>query len=367
MNDSLKPPVSFDPSVETVPDDEQQTLDELNVTLGKIREKTLADTGHPMRSVHAKSHGYLVGELMIEENLPPEYAQGLFAASGRYEVLMRFSTNPGDILNDKVSAPRGLAIKVLGVSGPKLIGADSTQDFVFADGPAFSAATPKKFLQNLKMLAGTTDKAEGAKIALSATLQAAEKVVEALGGKSTTLVSLGGHAETNVLGESYFSQAPLRFGSYIAKLCAVPASAPLTDLVDAPVDLKDKPNGLREAVVDFFSKNGGQWALKAQLCRDLKSMPIEDASAEWSEDDSQYVTVGIISVEPQQAWSEARATAVDDGMLFSPWHGLQAHQPLGGVMRVRRSAYEKSAEFRAARLGHPIAEPSSFESLQRDL
>jgi len=45
---------------------------------------------------------------------------------------MRFSTLPGDVLDDSVSTPRGLAMKVIGVEGERLEGSegDVTQDFV---------------------------------------------------------------------------------------------------------------------------------------------------------------------------------------------------------------------------------------------
>ena len=100
-----------------------------------------------------------------------------------------------------------------------------------------------------------------------------------------------------------------------------------------------------------------------QLCTDLDKMPVEDASVEWPEQDSPYVAVARISVPPQQAWSEARSAAVDDGYSFSPWHGLAAHQPLGSVMRARKAAYQASAEFRAERNGRPLAEPTELDSL----
>jgi len=32
------------------------------------------------------------------------------------------------------------------------------------------------------------------------------------------------------------------------------------------------PNGLREAVLDFFGKNGCVWEVRAQLCTDLEHM-----------------------------------------------------------------------------------------------
>lgn len=65
----------------------------------------------------------------------------------------------------------------------------------------------------------------------------------------------------------------------------------------------------------------------------------------------------MITVKPQSAWSKARALAVDDGISFSPWHGLAAHRPLGGIMRARKAAYEMARRFRAERNGRVIQEP----------
>ena len=358
-------PVRYDPALEHIADDEQETTREIAATMAKIREKTYADSGHALRSVHAKSHGFVTGRLTVADGLPPELAQGLFAKPGTFAVVMRFSTNPGDILDDKVSAPRGLAVKVIGVEGERLPGSEgqATQDWVLINGPAFSAPGPKQFLSSLKKLAATTDKAEGAKKALSATLQAAEKVLEAFGGQSTTLVSMGGQPETNVLGETYYSQAPLRHGDHVAKLAVAPASDGLKALTDAPVDLDDRPNGLRDAVVDFFARNGAEWNVQVQLCTDLDKMPIEDASVVWPQDLSPYVTVARITAGPQDAWNDERAKAIDDGMLFTPWHGLAAHRPLDAVMRSRKMAYEASARFRAEKNGRKIDEPSGVDGL----
>jgi hypothetical protein len=44
-------------------------------------------------------------------------------------------------------------------------------------------------------------------------------------------------------------------------------------------------------------------------------------------------------------------------MSFSPWHGLAAHRPLGGIMRARRGAHEMTKEFRAEKNGRVIEEP----------
>jgi hypothetical protein len=360
MKEPPRAPVRYSPAVERPETDEAETTQGLVETMRYINEKTLADGGHAIRSVHAKSHGLLQGYLEVDANLPGELAQGLFANPGRYPVVMRLSTIPGDILDDSVSTPRGLAIKIVGVEGERLEGSegDVTQDFVLINGPAFSAPNPKKFLSGLKLLARTTDRAEGLKKILSAVMRQVQKVIVATTGQpNVTVATLGGQPETHILGETFYSQAPLRFGDFIAKISAAPISPELTTLTDAPLNVNGVPNGLREAVIDFFRKNSGVWEVRAQLCTDLELMPIENAAVIWPEAISPYRAVARITVQPQLAWSAARSAAIDDGMSFAPWHGLAAHRPLGGIMRVRKIVYEMARKFRAEANRRIIQEP----------
>jgi hypothetical protein len=365
MTESLQvTPLPFDPAFEQVPDDEAKTIASLIEAMREITETTYANGGHAIRSVHAKSHGLLMGEIEVLPNLPAELAQGAFAQPGRMPVVMRFSTNPGDILDDKVSTPRGLAIKLIGVEGERLPNSDGlTQDFVMVNAPAFMVPTPKAFLSSVKLVAKTTDRAPRAKQALSAVLRGAESLIEKAGGESATLKGMGGHPTTNLLGETFYSVVPVLYGRYYAKLSVVPVSPELEALTDQNVDLSDKPNGLREAINAHFAQHGGTWELRVQLATDIDKMPIEDASVVWPEDVSPYVTVARIEVKPQTAWSEARAAVVDDEMAFSPWHGLAAHRPLGGIMRARKPAYEMSSSFRARHNGCPMHEPRSLDAL----
>ncbi len=351
-------PLHYVPSVEQPEDGESETIAALTETLMRISATTWAEEERAIRSVHAKGHAVLRGTLEVAPGLPPELAQGLFAQGGRYDVALRLSTSPGDIMDDHVSTPRGLAIKVYGVEGAQLSGSatDTTQDFLFVDGPAFLVATPAKFLANLKLLAATTDKAEGLKRAFSATARGLESVVEAMGGKSSKLISLGGHALTNPLGETYFTQVPSRYGDYIAKFSVAPVSPELTALSDAPVDLADRPNGLRDAVAAHFASAGGVWELRVQLCTDLDAMPVEDASVAWPEADSPYRAVARLTVAPQPSWGADGVAANDAGLAFSPWHGLVAHQPLGGIQRARRPVYAALADERGTRSGCPFHE-----------
>jgi hypothetical protein len=358
-------PVEFNPGMEVAEADEAATKEGLVTTLQKISQTTFHDGGHALRSVHAKSHGLLLGQLQVLPQLPETLAQGLFANSGEWPVVMRYSTIPGDLLDDSVSTPRGLAIKVVGVPGDRLAGSegDSTQDFVLVNGPVFAAPGPKKFLGSLKLLATTTDKAPGLKKVLSAVLRGTERALEAVGGESGILKSLGGHPETHLLGDTYYSQVPILYGRYIAKIAVVPVSPELTVLTDAALNVNGKPHGLRDAIVDFFATHAETWEIRVQLCTDLHTMPIEDASVAWPEDESPYLAVARIVVPKQVGWSDARSAAIDDRMAFSPWHGIAAHRPLGAVMRVRKAAYTASAKFRAVSNRVAIREPKSAADL----
>lgn len=349
-------PIRYDPSLETLEPDEAETFASLVETLHGINETTLADGGHPLRSVHAKSHALLKGEMRVLDNLRPELAQGLFASPGTYRVMLRLSTNPGDVLPDSVSTPRGMALKVTDVEGERLPGSEdgTAQDFVMASGPAFTAPNPKKFASSLKLLAKTTDKAPSLKAALSTVLRGVEKALESVGGQSPTLLSMGGFPKTNILGETFYSQVPHRFGDYVAKISVAPVSPDLLALKDAPIDTSDAPDALRDAVRAHFHEHGGEWEVRVQLCTDLESMPIEDASVVWPEDQSPYRAVARIQVAPQAGWDEALSTEIDDGVAFSPWQGLVAHRPLGGIMRSRKPAYEMSSGFREAHTGCPM-------------
>lgn len=350
-------PLRFSPSVEEIQDDEPKVNAELVEQLLKISHITYEDGHKALRSVHAKSHGLLEGTLTVVGGLPSVLAQGLFSAPGTYRTVARFSTSPGDLLPDSVSTPRGLALKIHDVPGERLPGAEetATQDFLLVTGKAFLAPDARHFLRSLKLLAATTDKATGLKVVLSRLLRGTESALEAVGGESGTLKGLGGYPETHILGESFFSQVPLRYGDYIAKIGVVPASPALAALADAPLELDRDPDALRHAVRDFFATQGGAWDLQVQLCTDLQDMPVEDASKAWDEAKSPYVTVARLELPAQDSWSAALRQSIDEGAAFSPWHCLAAHQPLGSIMRARRTAYPASARFRLEKNGCPFS------------
>ena len=356
MSIPIPPPVRYDPSLDPIEDDEAELAQALSETFTKIQQTTYEEEGRPLRGVHAKTHGLLKAKMEVPEGLPKTLSQGVFSRPGQFDVLMRFSTSPADLMSDKVSTPRGLAIKILGVDGQRLEGSEdgTTQDFLFANGPTFSAPNAKVFLANLKMLAATTDKAEGAKRGLSAVLRATEAALEAIGAKSATLTSLGGQPATHILGETYFSQLPQRFGDFIAKFQVAPLSDNLKALEDQTVALGQSDTILRDEVVKFFEMQSATWEVRAQLCTDLDDTPIDKPSKAWDEKISPFLGIARISAPQQLAWSDTRERDLGDTLGFSPWHGIETHRPLGAMMRIRKSVYERAQVFRSQHSPLPL-------------
>ncbi len=362
----------YTPEVEQPAPEEHVIFDELSRTMQHITRSMAARYRHAYRPVHAKSHGVLVGTLEVPANLPEHLAQGLFAKPGSYPVILRFSTNPGDMLADNVSSPRGIAIKILGTAGEVLPNhaGNTTQDIVCVNTDAFSAPDPAGFLEQIKLFDKTLDTPEGVKHAVSVTARAVNATIGVVGLHSATLEGVGAPA-VHILGESFTTVVPVRFGDYVAKLGIAPASESLKKLKDEAVDLDADYNALAELIYKFFRHGTAVWEVRAQLAltpepgtdEKKNQFPIEDASKQWPADLSPWQTIGRITGLPQNSYSDKRQLFVDEQLSFSPWHGLEAHRPLGGIMRSRLKAYEEAAQYRAERNEHPPVEPKSIDEV----
>ena len=361
--DAAEPRPTFQPFMHDLTvahPDEERLGREIDETMAQIRETTFENSGHATRSVHAKGHGILQAELEIFEGLPP-LAQGIFSRPGNHQVIMRFSTTPGDLLSDNVSTPRAVAFKVLDVEGERLPDSEASrsQDFIMVNDPTFNAPDAATFVKAFKPLAATTDRMEGFKKIFSTALRGVEMAVEAVGGESAKLKAFGGEPRRHILGETFFNQLPLRYGDNIAKLSLAPISEELKALTDKQLEDGDDPDALRSAVRSFFEQHSGEWEVRVQLCTNLTDMPIEKADAEWDEKQSPYLPVAILRAARQDSWPDQRATDIEDGLGFSPWNGVVEHWPLGSLNRIRKVVYEHSQQFRSERNRCPVHERKS--------
>ncbi len=128
--------------------DEAVVFDEWSRIMQHITRTMARRYRHAYRPVHTKSHGVVVGTLSIASGLPEPLRPGLFAAPGSNPVIMRFSTNPGDLLADDVSSPQGLAVEISNVDGETVAShtGQPTPDLMCIIRTHFQPVTPRASL-----------------------------------------------------------------------------------------------------------------------------------------------------------------------------------------------------------------------------
>src|ERR1700686_1929780 len=106
--------------------------------------------GSARRDAHPKAHGCVRAEVHVFETIPDALAKGMFIPGKSYEAWIRFSNGSSDPTRADIKRDaRGMAIKVLGVPGKKLLQDEeqaTTQDFIMINHPVFFATDPARYL-----------------------------------------------------------------------------------------------------------------------------------------------------------------------------------------------------------------------------
>ncbi len=351
-------PLPYHPDIESIDPGEPALFDRIAAVMragGKVARDGAGPGG---RLSHVTTIAALKGEVTILPDLAPELAQGLFVPGRAYPVVARLSHLPGEDLDDRgVSSHRGLSIKLFGVAGAPLAGHEGgTQDFVLENVAEFNVATPAQFLLAISTVEAAAPLPQGAKATVSAAARGVNRALGAVGLASPNLDILG-HPRRHPLAEPFHSQAPIRWGGHVAKLAAFPAE----DQRDLPFDA-DAPDALREATAAHIAEHGATYMLAAQLWTDADAMPIENARTPWPEELSPHRPVATLRFPPQASASPTRIAAID-ALAFSPAHAIQAHRPLGGIMRSRIALYTALGLERRRVAGVPTTEPTSPDAI----
>ena len=358
--------VRYSEGLESQRPDEDDLIDKMVKVLHSNNEWAFKKYHHGIRDAHAKSHGILGGELTVYPDLPDELRHGLFATPATYPVIARLSTTAGAIRSDQIRGVHGLGIKVLGVHGPRALPDDTatTQDFVLVTHREFPFADVHAYYVKGMPLAWLLARLpDPALKVITDSLAAAGRVLPMVGLSLPMALAVFTPPNTHILGDIFYSSAPLRYGDYVAKLCVAPLSKSVTSLQGRPVSRAAGGNAYRDEVVEFFRDNTAEYELRVQLCTDIATMPIEDASVEWPESASPYVGVAKITYPVQDAYSPERQVFGDDVLSFNSWRALAAHRPMGSINRLKQQVYEASSNFRHEKNDVPRLEPTDIAEL----
>jgi hypothetical protein len=253
-----------------------------------------------------------------------------------------------------------MAIKLLNVDGVPLLPpfGSPTQDFLMINQPVFAFANVEDYLALMQALTqGAGDSAAGffSRIRripgpggtpvpdltdpVSARAARTFKLVQAINSASFQ------PAPASPVDNDYFSAAPFLFGEdHVMKFAALP----LNRSTDLP-KLTDGDNYLRKALHERLKPGGDdvvfQFAVQVRTANQLQGKietEIEDACVKW--DDSLHV-VATLTIPPQDIDAPERR-ALCEKLFFTPWHGIDAHRPLGGINRLRKAVYDASAQLR---------------------
>jgi hypothetical protein len=357
--------IRYADGVEEIQPNEDQLTDETVESMARLNRFMFEKHRHAIRDAHAKSHGVLRGELQIYPNLPEHLAQGMFREARTYPVIIRLSSAPGAVSSDKMPANKGLAIKIIGVEGEKFLADQKdeiTQDFLLVNDTIIPTGDIKSYHDmqlKLEQLAYTPEILQQT---FANATNLATKALNAV-GIHPNINPLGpGDQNYHLLGETYHTLGAIRYGDYVAKLSLAPLSENVKALTCQPVDVQEDGTW-RDLVVDFFGTQGAEYELRAQLTNDLKTMPVEDASVEWPEEQSRHQPIGKIVIPAQDAYSPARRVFADDVLSFNPFHCLPEHLPLGSINRARIKAYETSSAYRHRMNAQPRREPRDINEL----
>jgi hypothetical protein len=352
--------IVFEDGIEVEQPNEKEMIEEIVASMARVNRKVFDQHRHALRDAHAKSHGVLKGTLRIYPELPEDLAQGIFQPGREYAVVARLSSAPGNIHADKIRSLKGLALKVIGVEGAKVLPGrehDATQDFLLVNLPILPFGDVKSYLDFQRKSEEREERKESPATLIPELASTASSALKAAGlPPNRTLEAVGATAH-HILGETFHSMAAIRFGRYIAKLSAAPLSLSVTSLTGREVDSGENDSLYRDLVVDFFRTQTAEYEMRAQMCADLSRMPVEDASVEWPAQLSPHLPLGKLTFPPQNAYSPARRVFADDVLSFNPWHCIEDHRPLGSIMRSRIRAYEASSAFRHGMNAQPQIEP----------
>jgi hypothetical protein len=336
---------------EVVPPGEAAAIQAVTQTIVDTVNADYASGQRPShRDAHAKGHGCVRASFQVVPNLRPDLRAGVFAQPRTYSAWIRFSNGNGEPQDDHLGDGRGMAIKLMGVGGPKLLEDEAgatTQDFVMINFPVFFVRNPIDYVDFQRLADAKTPSVFFA--------------THPREGAITTAITA--KVVNQMFEQRYFSMTPYRLGALYIKFSAIPVDC-VTGEQLTPSNTPGPagaPDFLRVAMADWLKTKDACFDFAVQPQTDPAAMPIEDPTIEWDETKAPFIKVASIRIPRQTFDSEAQQTFCEN-LSYTPWHALADERPVGGINRVRKSVYQTISTLRHRLNGASRAEPTGSET-----
>lgn len=305
-----------------------------------------------MRDAHAKAHGCVKGTFAIDEALPDDLRAGVFATSATYPVWIRYSNGAGSPHDDAAGDGRGMAVKLMGVPGDKVLAdvpeaEQNTQDFVMINYPVFFIRDVSDYLDFMQK--SVRHKSDD----FFAAHPHEKSIVDAITSMTVD----------QVFEQQYYSMSAYRLRDHYMKFTARPIAcdtgAPISESTDpAPAD---DPNYLRQGMTTWLGQKDACFRFAIQLQTDPATQPVEDPTILWDETAAPFVDVATIRIPQQTFETEAQQTFCEN-LSFTPWHAVADQRPVGGINRLRKDLYVAISSLRHKLNKAPSVEPTGSET-----
>lgn len=298
------------------------------------------DTKVP-RQIHTKMHGCVKAAFIVEPDLPEELRVGIFKEEKTYHAWVRFSNSSTKPKPDSKKDIRGIAIKLMGVPGEKLLNdqhLEETQDFLLMSSETF-------FSRNLKQFRRTLDS--------SVSWFVTRLILYFLNpfhwGILRRLIKSMVPC-TNPLDMKYWSTQPYQYGESTKAVKYFLRPSPYNTIVN---ENTADDNYLRINMAQTLISNEVEFDFCVQFQTNPDTMPIEDPTVAWT---SPFYKVATLKIVPQ-VFDTREKLLFGENLSFNSWHCLPAHRPLGSFNRARKRVYEEMSKFRHKENNIQVFEP----------
>ena len=330
---------------------EETLTQEIIDVIGHFIVRRFNEGRHPaLRDAHARDSGCVRAIFRVDPDIDPALVHGVFERGKEYHAWIRFSNGNSEVKSARLPDARGMAIKLLGAPGEKLLEDEKgTQDFILANNPVFFIDDLQRYRDTLVVFHSG---GYWHQLCALRKLNWREKRLSICVNASWII---------NPLFSQYWSMTPYRLGPRSGPKIAIKYFA--KPRLGAPLSRAARfckwlsPGfSLKGELNDTLSGNEMWFDFYIQRYVDHRT-PIEDSKVKWRENVSKPERVAKIII-PMQNCISPDLDYFCENLSFNPWHGLAEHKPLGLVNRARKAIYLRISELRHELNRTPLKEPT---------